>query len=1802
MSKENVELDELDSLLDDLGTPSTEQEPDELNSRDAITDIGKGALDAVLDNDNIGKWVAEGIKGSLPEGYNVALEKTDETLSETVGLYNSTIKSLEKPLDRLRKAINANVDALPSFISDDIKNKIREATKKVGNGPTSDKLDPDRAAIDASLKNIFHTQAEQARLDSEDKKLDRAILEKGNEINALSVRTLDTISNSLLKLVSYNDTINYRYQQKSIELQHLHYFASRDLLKLLVAYTDSDNNLAKSIVHNTSLPDHLKESFAEGFTRQERLGLYSTISEQTSKVTQPFLDKLSSNVEDKIKSKLGSAGLNIDMLSDLLNSSGQGGNVSTSEKLSIAGKMIVEEGMDKINPRIASKLKKLLESNPSIRSQSDKILYAMENAPAYVNTALDGWDGRVLPNSILDRFPALSKLNLGRYKSDLRDIVPGMENQELKANTSLLDKADTPVPFTEGVSRSIVEIIPGLLSRQLQMQEALVTGKVGPRTIFSSRTGNFTSEDTEAKNVGSELFGQGARQRERIGDALTGILTKGSGVNLSPAAKSALLESLLADSMEGKLFSVDRYANKDYGKDTLNREIGGAIANSTGDINQRNRKGSAAYRSLNTGHLNTQRQIDALVANGQADTLRSMGILEADATGNDIVNKSKVRELMLGNTGEDKAKPTIDVSGISKAGISVTSLETMLFKSQGRIPSIPVNIVDSSDIGEEKTTLEHLTSINKEGFEGTLGLLGALIETIGSMSTGGDTPSMGSPVKNGALQWLSPKSVLGGFGDFTKKYYQGAAAITTAMGGVLTGGLGGIAKILGRGNPKDRKSKETVFDIYITGDKKPTLFAEKLKKGHYTLAESGQVITKVSDVTGPVKDEDGNFVISDFDIEKGLETRRFGVVKKLTGFASSVLSTNFAMANAVMAVPLGALNTIRNLKNRPRDLYVKNDMSTPKMRKHIMENGGYFSEATEKRIMSPSDIDGPVRDGAGNIIISNEDIAVGIVDRLGTPIGGSTLINMAKRAILGTIGTGFKVSMAGFRLGNKIVGNAAGLVGKTLGMKRNGTLEDAATTSEEGEYELSAAANNILLDIFEHMQSRWPISDRVNPIAGDADGDGDRDGSWRDIMANKKTKEDTVDGPITDSEPVKEEKKATSPFASITGLITAGIGKLTEVVSGIASTILGFFAYTKAKDAVTGGSDIAGDILDGKDGKKTKTKGGKKGLFSKARSMLSKVAGSGVINKVVTGAKVAGSFVARKAIAGAAATVATIAGAPVLATGMAIASVGYTGYQAFKYFARRADMEPLEKLRYLQYGLNTDEDDDLLPLLRWLEGEIIDDVVVQGGQTKYTLSTQEALEKYAEDFGVDMSNPDEVQAWAIWFTYRFMPVFLAHYAVCNGINKNVDILDIDDEMAAKDKDVFIRGVNGKLANWQQRDPFSVLRSPLPGNGTLVGIGIIDNYAQSLLGSEQPVSDAVVKDVPPPPVRESAAITTGLASRSKYLRDRAKARERAGSHMDDKTTQDIIKRANRAARTSGLDAASVSTNVSGSIKLIMPCDGTITSPFGWRMHPIKKRRKFHPGVDIGAPLNTPVRAAADGVVYRKYRSKSYGNVIFIKHDNGMATIYAHLNRFNNSVDLTDRVRQGDIIGYMGTTGNSTGVHLHWGLKEKVNHDSKPLNPLAYVKGATKALEAEEKALLAESKNKDNTDINETLEGHDTMLSTPATPTEHKEVVAETKAVKEAKKEVQKTEAARNNSAMLQSSYSDMSKLNRTIAKTAEAQRTTMISNQVETHRLLKALIETSGGSAALPTTGNLTTPTQTTSPAKRVSPVVDVSDI
>jgi murein DD-endopeptidase MepM/ murein hydrolase activator NlpD len=175
-------------------------------------------------------------------------------------------------------------------------------------------------------------------------------------------------------------------------------------------------------------------------------------------------------------------------------------------------------------------------------------------------------------------------------------------------------------------------------------------------------------------------------------------------------------------------------------------------------------------------------------------------------------------------------------------------------------------------------------------------------------------------------------------------------------------------------------------------------------------------------------------------------------------------------------------------------------------------------------------------------------------------------------------------------------------------------------------------------------------------------------------------------------------------------------------------------------------------------------------------------------------------------------------------------------------------------------------------------------------------------------------------------------------------------------------------------------------------------------------------------------QEAHAMTARIQYLSAVLRRRLETERRAAPRPD----------RNGGKKQNGEEGES-RPNYVGDGRFLTPVNAPVTSGYGYRFHPILKRRKLHTGIDFGAPYGVPIKAADSGIVILASYNRGYGKCVIIDHGNGYQTLYGHCSSLAVSEGQT--VSKGSIIGYVGSTGMSTGPHLHW----EVRRNGVPISP-------------------------------------------------------------------------------------------------------------------------------------------------------------
>jgi murein DD-endopeptidase MepM/ murein hydrolase activator NlpD len=227
---------------------------------------------------------------------------------------------------------------------------------------------------------------------------------------------------------------------------------------------------------------------------------------------------------------------------------------------------------------------------------------------------------------------------------------------------------------------------------------------------------------------------------------------------------------------------------------------------------------------------------------------------------------------------------------------------------------------------------------------------------------------------------------------------------------------------------------------------------------------------------------------------------------------------------------------------------------------------------------------------------------------------------------------------------------------------------------------------------------------------------------------------------------------------------------------------------------------------------------------------------------------------------------------------------------------------------------------------------------------------------------------------------------------------------------------------------------------------------LDAAREQILRDQEAAEEAVVetsraRDAATAAAAEVQALITarGVAlEKAEDLKAEIEKRLAAMKAESDRLAQIIRERAEAARRAAEKSGGKI---VQGTGLLSRPVNGPITSPYGMRYHPILHRYKLHTGTDFGVPTGTAVRAAREGRVIESYYNSAYGNRVVVDHGyvNGvyLVTTYNHLSR--DTVSRGEKLERGEVLGYAGSTGYSTGPHLHFEVME----DGRFVDPMRWL---------------------------------------------------------------------------------------------------------------------------------------------------------
>ena len=1380
----------------------------------AASGVLKGAKDTAFSN----QFVRRFIKDALPKGYGDAMEMAGEGLGEASKLYNSTAQEIKPTIKELKKVTRRAIPKIegkvPKGLADKLKKWSETSEDRVG------AQDYRESGISAQLGEIFQEQMKEVDKARQDDEVRDAVKENIAQARHKDIfDQLEGIRLSTARLSQYQDKVNVKFQRKSLELQYRQYYVATDLLEEQKKANEQFKANLAEIVKNTALPEYVKlqnsERLGDMLRNKFMSNIYDTIFDKRKGYLGKAVNRLGTKVKDKVTgfaSDLSSGLSAADMAMDASESMAEMGGPGI-DPYEMGGSMVGSMAMDSLGQRLGKRIGKSINSSRfgrRIRTVGNNLEYGVKNmsqiGDKFSRGDYDYDEG--LAGKIIG---ALSKLPGGDAALDaLKEAAfSGRPDQSFKVDG--LKDLQGPAIFSNQTRKSINEVIPGFLARIYQELQIIRTGdsKVG-LTEYDYSGNKFVSAKAMMGSIMSNIVS--ADQTKRFNsdndDLIKQIDPEGK---LSSKERGELGKFFLSDNFKNGLGDPKRFTNpaafrgvssetakkaaalfgSSFGIDSFG-EIGDKEAYSAKRV-----KFSNAYGQLGSGFSDSREMIQHLLNSGNHEAIRQLGLMDDKGQ----FNTDQLYRYMAGETptalgsgpgGKARRFGTVQSKANNEANNGWSFANNT--NNDDALKDILDAINKANTVEFDKTTAETTTRIEKILLEGQIG-------SSAKASSGDPVKKRWYQASIGDIMGTIASGVSSGLsyaGDQLKKGAQGAVSLGK---GVLGFGWDTTKKA----GDWLLKKRDEFCDIYLKGEVTPRIQAWRMKAGHYFDQKSGEVIRKLSDIKSTVVDKDGNVILSIDDMKNiippdgrsHLKRAIDGVINMGKTAISSTMNFYAASWSAIKKTASFVKGQV--MKALAKDVYVAGE-EEPRLLAITMRVGGYRSKITGKTIWRPLQIDGPVLNTDGEVVLSDADLRKGIVDASGKPF----------KPILSKVFTaGKNLAVGAFK---KFTGAAKWAGGKAVDaidmatqFVKNGLGIESGSGMGFGfgRSKLNKQVVDRLTEIRDLLKDRLP--ERKKKIFGDTDGDGDRENSWQD-MAGKRS--------------------AKAGASGIGGMKL--LGNSNKKSDG------------KTKDGEKDEDDDGLSLSDAKAGwdfAKDGWKGAKK-LGGKALSWGGKLLGIGGAATTAAGVAGIGSTAAGTAAVGAgtaAATTATAAASTAAAGGGILAGIGGVlgtigagiagilgspvvlgalalgaGYLAYKYLTRKK-LEPLSTYRYAQYGFN-EKDKDPLPKVFGLEDMLSShiDYGKEGATIKDDFQLKEALDL----FGINATNRKMVRQFTEWFQYRFKPVYLTHLTALKGIASNVALGDVDSKLKPEEKRKYFdatRFPNG---------PYSVFESPFDDRAQL----------------------------------------------------------------------------------------------------------------------------------------------------------------------------------------------------------------------------------------------------------------------------------------------------------------------------------------------------------------------------------------------
>ena len=1014
----------------DVGGDDVFSLPGSPKSRNPVLTFGKGVKSGMIGHITSEDTIKKFAKGSLSKEYGKAIDHSFEAVTQAKSLYDDAVREVKPNLAQIarstEKLIPNRMKRSKAFFT-----KIREW---MGDYDTPDRSE--EGEIQDSLKSIFaETAMQDERNRAEDEaveKIDRQVDHKRFNTN---LRVFSNMSYQLDRLANYNAKINSAYQRKSLELQYRTYFANRDLLEETKKHNRGMTVFLEAIQKNTGLPDYAKITTAErmkdrfksnlgdmatkslfgdgefmkkGFDNLRQAGLQK-IQRLGMILSQTAMGLDQATLMKEIKDQMEEAGMPMDDLS----LPGIAGNMTGSGLLEgyvdKLGRWINSKTMapGSKGERFGHKISKVFQDpRGSIHRFRKKgyLTNPIEENEVVKKFLVDNL-GEEKANKLLNSEGFVAK-NFNRLLGALDgglDIFAGNKTKEDSlASRDSIYEASNGGAFDNRTKKAIELVIPGYLSRIFRELQVLRTGDAGiGLTEFDYKREKFSGRGQIKLGIDKHLrdtFGDNGQADKNVQE-LVKFIVGSDRINKDQykALKSGIKDSIHNDDM----LDVDFLKSEEFlsklpsgFRDSFEAMIDNRFNKEDSEYEKKDALLNYTFNRARDSYKNISGEIQAMINAGQAPYLVELGVL-TESNGQYRINDSKYRQYM------DKGKLRVDANRIK------VTPGSGIFKNTPKSDTVAATLTPDEFVVTEGATdrltpsaLEIINSADQPGMTKEQ-LLEDLTNAIPHFAKGGRVRRSKSSVKGLVAPSASNiGTILSGIKADTGKLVELTKKSMSAVFGDGKMNLGGFGKPnLDFSGFNKHFSDMSISDIYGKAKYKAGIAYDNLK----------DIGLKGVDFTKEKLTQAKEYYDANKDRHKATAKEKYkDYSEKAKAFFSRVyhggmdlLSSSYDRAKIITSdiinnkIPKGievlkdfyafGKDKLNRLVSSPIDIYVKGQAS-PTLLAVVMRGGGYFDQATGKRIYDPGDIAGPVINASGEVVLTLEDIRAGLVDTEGQPI------------------------------------------------------------------------------------------------------------------------------------------------------------------------------------------------------------------------------------------------------------------------------------------------------------------------------------------------------------------------------------------------------------------------------------------------------------------------------------------------------------------------------------------------------------------------------------------------------------------------------------------------------------------------------------------------------------------------------------------------------------------------------------------------------------------------------------------------